>query len=158
MTTLPPLFRDQRKIDAGHLKLLGVFHFVLAGLSVAGLGFLFLHRALMQTVINHPEAWNTPKGAGPPPAEFFAIFQWFYVVMGVFIIAGGVLNAISGWCILKRRGRMFSLIAAGIDCLMFPFGTALGVFTLTVLLRDSVLEVYETGAPAAHSSPPELPR
>ena len=158
MSSLPPLFRDQRKIDAGHLKLLGILHFVLAGLSVVGLGFLFLHWALMQTMINHPEAWNTPKGAGPPPAEFFALFQWFYAVMGMFVVAAGVLNAISGWCILKRRGRMFSLVVAGIDCLMFPFGTALGVFTFTVLLRDSVLEVYETGAPAAHSSPPELPR
>ena len=157
MTSLPPLFRDQRKIDAGHLQLLGILHCVLAGLSVVGLGFLFLHRAIMQTVLNHPEAWNTPKGGGPPPAEFFAIFQWVYLIMGGLIVVGGVLNAISGWCILKQRARMFSLIVAGVDCLMFPFGTVLGVFTFVVLLRDSVLEVYEADALSAPSGPPALP-
>ncbi|PYV42168.1 MAG: hypothetical protein DMG06_14865 [Acidobacteria bacterium] len=31
MTELPPLLRDQRRIDAEHLKLLSIFHFVLSG-------------------------------------------------------------------------------------------------------------------------------
>jgi len=38
---------------------------------------------------------------------------------------------------------MFSLIIAGINCVQFPFGTVLGVFTFVVLLRDSVRELYE---------------
>jgi hypothetical protein len=33
---LAPLPRDQRKIDADHLKLLAIFHFVGAGLAVWG--------------------------------------------------------------------------------------------------------------------------
>ena len=40
MKDLPQLPRDQRQIDAGHLKLLMIFHFVAAGLSVLGLLFL----------------------------------------------------------------------------------------------------------------------
>jgi hypothetical protein len=31
MSELPPLPRDQRKIDADHLNLLAIFHFVGAG-------------------------------------------------------------------------------------------------------------------------------
>jgi hypothetical protein len=33
-TPLPPLPRDQRKIDADHLNLLAIVHFVGAGLMV----------------------------------------------------------------------------------------------------------------------------
>jgi hypothetical protein len=39
-TPLPPLPRDQRKIDADHLNLLAIFHFVGAGLAVLGILFL----------------------------------------------------------------------------------------------------------------------
>jgi hypothetical protein len=60
----------------------------------------------------------------------------------VIIFSAGVLNAISGWCISKRRARTFSLVIAGIDCIGMPFGTVLGVFTIVVLVRSSVLEIY----------------
>jgi hypothetical protein len=41
---------------------------------------------------------------------------------------------------------MFSLVIAGLNCIQIPFGTALGVFTIIVLLRDSVREAYAAGA------------
>jgi len=139
--------RDQRKVDAEHLKLLAVFHFVLAGLSILGLLFLFGHWFFMSSIFDNPEMWkNAKNGAQPPPKEFFAIFKWFYACMGVMILGGGLANLISGWCILRRRARTFSLVVAGVGCLFFPFGTALGVFTLVVLLRESVREEYEARA------------
>jgi hypothetical protein len=147
MTTPPPLMRDQRTIDADHLKLLAIFHFVLAGLSILGLGFLFLHWFLMHTVFENPELWKNQQGT-PPPEEFFAIFKWFYGFMGVIIVGSGVVNLISGLFIRRNVNRTFSLIVAGANCLCFPFGTALGVFTLVVLLRDSVRERYENLASA----------
>ncbi len=149
---LQPLLRDQRKVDADHLKLLAVFHYVLCGLAVLGLGFLLMHWLLMSTVMGNPEMWkdSSGKGAPPPPQAFFAIFKWFYLLMGTMIVASGVGNVISGLCIQSRRGRVFSLIVAGINCLFFPFGTVLGVFTFVVLLRGSVTEVYEAaGKPMA---------
>jgi hypothetical protein len=138
---LPPLYRDQCKVDADHLKLLAVFHFVLAGLSVVGLLFLFLHWSLMNAAMAMAE--KQPGKGGPPPAEFFAIFKWFYLFMGVMIVIAGITNLLSGRCIQQRRGRIFSLIVAGLNCLAFPFGTCLGVFTFIVLLRDSVIQAYE---------------
>jgi hypothetical protein len=37
---------------------------------------------------------------------------------------------------------MFSLVIAGVQCMFAPFGTALGVFTIIVLTRDSVRRQY----------------
>lgn len=145
MQELPPLMRDQRKIDADHLKLLSIFHYVLGGLAVVGLGFLFMHWLMMHSLFANPEMWKDQKN-GPPPREVMMIFKWFYLFFGSCIVVHGLLNALSGWLILQRRARMFSLVISGLNCIAFPFGTTLGVFTFIVLLRSSVQELYETTA------------
>ncbi len=63
--------------------------------------------------------------------------------MGVVLFAGLVLNVLSGLFLWQRRHRVYSIVTAGLDCLQIPFGTALGVFTLLVLSRDSVRQLYE---------------
>ncbi len=152
-TPLPPLMRDQRKVDSEHLRLLAIFHFVLAGLSVVFLGFLFLHWFFLHTLLTNPEL---VKGArnGPSPEVVFGIFKWIYLFAGTAIVVSGLLNLMAGWGLLRRRWRVFCLVVAGVNCLGFPFGTALGVFTLIVLLRESVTELY-AGAPgpAAGAAP-----
>ncbi len=129
-------------IDASHLKLLAIFHFVFAGLTLLGLGFLFLHWWFMHAIMENPEMWKNQQG-GPPPKEFIALFKWVYLFFGTGIVLTGVANTISGWSLMARRNRTFSLVVAGLNCMAFPFGTALGVFTFIVLLRDSVRELYE---------------
>ena len=151
MSTLPPLPRDQRQIDAQHLKLLAIFHYVLAGFALVGLGFLALHWFVMETVFSNPETWKNSQGS-PPPAQFMAVFKWFYIAMGVLIVASGVANVVSGSLIRQRRGRVFSLVVAGVNCLAFPFGTVLGVFTFVVLARPSVEELYTSTPVAAPAS------
>ena len=141
MDTPPPLLNFQQKKDADHLRLLAAFHFVLAGLALIGIGFIVLHHGLMQHFFDNPEMWKNQKG-GPPPAEFFSIFKWFYLFMGTAFLAGGIVNLVSGLFIQKRKYRLFSLIVAGINCIQIPFGTTLGIFTIIVLLRESVRDLY----------------
>lgn len=43
----------------------------------------------------------------------------------------------------EAKRKRATLIVSGLNCLQIPFGTVLGVFTLVVLLRDSVREAYE---------------
>ena len=61
MSELPPIFRDQRKIDAGHLKLLSIFHFVGAGLAMVGILFIVLHFAMFHFVLNDQKFWEQTK-------------------------------------------------------------------------------------------------
>jgi len=142
MTELPPLIRDQRRIDADHLRLLRIFHFIAAGMAVLGLLFLFAHFAMFRAFMDDPRIW-AGKNQQPPPAEFFAMFKWFYVVFGLWFLVSGIVNVASGIFIGQRKHRTFSFVVAAIDCLHMPFGTILGVFTITVLMRDSVRELYE---------------
>ena len=143
MNHLPPLVRDQRKVDADHLNLLSVFHFVGAGLAVLGILFLLAHYAVFHAFLDNPKFWESQKQT-PPPAELFAMFEWFYLVFGAWFAGSGVLNLISPFRLRAKKQRTFSLIVAGINCVHIPLGTTLGVFTIIVLLRDSVRELYET--------------
>jgi len=143
MSELPPIFRDQRKIDAGHLKLLSIFHFVGAGLAMVGILFIVLHFAMFHFVLNDQKFWEQTKQT-LPPREFFAMFKVLYVVFGLWFLISCILNVISGLFLSARKYRPFSLVVAAINCLHFPLGTVLGVFTIVVLVRDSVGELYET--------------
>lgn len=157
MTQLAPLPRDQRKIDKDHLNLLAIFHFVGAGLALLGLLFIAGHYALFHTFFANPKMWENQK-SGPPPEEFFAIFKWFYLVFAFWFLSSGVLNLLSGLYIRARKHRVFSMIVAGLNCIHVPLGTILGVFTLIVLARDSVRELYDAIpgniAPTSAAPPP----
>ena len=71
------------------------------------------------------------------------MFKWFYVIFGVWLVVSGITNLLSGLFIGRKKYRTFSLVVAFINCIHIPFGTVLGVFTIIVLLRPSVREVYE---------------
>jgi len=143
MTQPPPLLRDQLKIDADHLKLLSVFHFVAAGFSLVGILFLAGHYAVFRVFLSNPGMWPGPK-QNLPPAQFFALFKWFYVICAIWFLCSGILCVCSGFFIRSRKHRMFSLVVSGINCAHVPIGTLLGVFTIIVLIRNSVREEYET--------------
>jgi hypothetical protein len=131
--------------DADHLRVLAICHYITAGLTLLMSGFIPLHYAIMKMVFTSPELMK-PKPGQPTmpfnPAEFFAIFQWFYLIAAIFMLAAVVSTAISGRFIQRRVNRLFTLIVAGFLCMFFPFGTALGVFTFIVLTRDSVRRLY----------------
>jgi quinol-cytochrome oxidoreductase complex cytochrome b subunit len=142
-STLPPdvARQNQQRRDREHVKLLAIFHFVFAGLAFVGIGFLCVHYAIMHTVFSNPDMWKSQPHTMPPKAVLDA-FVWFYLFMGVLLLTGLVLNVLSGSFLLQKRNRLFSFIIGGLNCLQIPFGTALGVFTILVLSRDSVRELY----------------
>lgn len=153
MTELPPIHRDQRKIDADHLRLLTVFHFIGAGLSIPGILFFLGHYTLLRVFVLNSAKWAGHKQP-LPPVEVLAAVKWLYLGLGAWFLLSGVANLISAYCLRARKGRTFSLTVACLNLLHMPLGTLLGVFTLIVLLRDSVREAYEVPATAGTGQPP----
>jgi hypothetical protein len=126
--------------DEDQLKLLSIFHYVVGGL--AGLFALFpiFHLVIGLFFIFAPEHL---KGQGESPPAFigwiFVIFAAAIIVIG-WIFAGFVLTA--GRFLAKRRNYMFCLVMAGVECIFMPFGTVLGAFTIIVLMRESVKQLF----------------
>lgn len=151
MNDIPPLIAplptDRRNIDADHLNLLSIFHFVVAGLACLGILFLMGHFAMMHFFLTNQALWQDQKP--PPPPAFFKIFSvliWFYLAMGSWLLASAILNVLSGIFLRARKYRTFSFVVSGINCVQVPFGTVLGIFTIVVLARDSIRELYEADA------------
>lgn len=130
--------------DEEHLKLLSIFHYIVGGL--AGLFALLpvIHLVIGLVFILAPEAVES-KGEAPP-----AFIGWFFVIFaGLFIITGWVFAAFAiaaGRFLARRRLRLFCLVIAAIECAFVPFGTVLGVFTIIVLMRESVKELFSKEA------------
>ena len=131
---------EQRTVDDRHLSVLSILHFVGAGLAFLGLGFVGLHYAMFSSVFNNPDLW---KGAAqPPPADFFGVFKWIYVVLAAWYVTSLVLNLLTGIYLRRKVHRTFCFVVAGMNCLQFPLGTILGIFTIIVLARDSVRSAF----------------
>jgi hypothetical protein len=140
------LIQKQQRRDREHLKLLSIFHFIVSGLSLLGIGFVFAHYSFMHLMFSNPDMWKNHGNGVPPPKAFLNAFIWMYVFFVVVFVIASVVNLLSGIFLLQRRNRTFSIIVAGLDCLQIPLGTALGVFTIIVLSRESVRELYSGAA------------
>jgi hypothetical protein len=143
MSELRPLLRDQREADADHLAMLAIFHFVGAGFACMGIGFLLVHYKFMHHFLTSPKLWEH-LNQRVPPGEILEMAIKFYLLFGVWFLTSLILNVISGFCIRARRCRVFSLVVGAINCLQIPLITILGIFTIIILCRNSVREVYQT--------------
>lgn len=141
---LAPLPRDQRNIDGDHLNLLAIFHYVVAGLEFLGILFLIAHFALMHFFLANAALWQGQR-SGPPPQALLPLLMVFYFIFGAWFLISAILNVLSGLFLHERKYRTFSLVVAGLNCVHLPVGTVLGIFTIIVLLRPSVQEIYDGG-------------
>ena len=66
-------------------------------------------------------------------------------VFGVLLLAGGAANAWIGSGIRRHRriARLLGLLLALLNLFLFPFGTALGLYSFWVLLTDEGRQVFE---------------
>ena len=131
--------------DKEHLKVIMICHYVSAGLALPGIAFLVLHYSLMKQFFLNPKLWEKTKEPLPFDPNLFADYlPWFYALMGLLMIIAATLCLICARSIQKRKRRTLSMVIAIINGLHFPLGTVLAVFTLIVLSRDSVAQLYNT--------------
>lgn len=125
--------------DEKYLDLLVIFHYIVGAILALFSCFPLIHIAMGLAMVFGQFDDN---GSQPP-----AFIGWMFVIMGsMFILAGwcvAVLVVIAGRKLQKRKHRMFCMVVAGIECMFMPFGTVLGVFTLVMLLKDSVKAMFD---------------
>lgn len=123
------------------LRLLSIFHYVLAGLAALFSLFPLIHVALGLAMI---AGRFPPHGAGPAAPAFIG---WLLVLVGAsFIVAGlgyAVLVAVAGRFLARARNWTFCVVMAALSCALFPFGTVLGVLTIVYLAKPEVKELFE---------------
>ncbi|MEO8067205.1 MAG: hypothetical protein ABI599_05895 [Flavobacteriales bacterium] len=124
-----------------NLRTLEILQYVYGAFELLGALIVFFLFNSLGTLLQSDFVAHESHG-DHAPAVVGGVMSAVGWVVSLFIFLFGVLNIISGRNIGKRRGRTFSMVIAGIDCLNFPFGTALGVFALIELSKEDVKRLY----------------
>ena len=122
--------------DLDHLKLLGIFHIIWGALAIFfGLGFGLLYIVLASVGTMEVSGNVTPETA-----------RQVLVVLGIVAIVlssiYGIVVIMAGGKLRKQRGYRFCFFVSILDLLSFP-GIVLGIFTLIVLMRPTVKELFK---------------
>jgi hypothetical protein len=126
--------------DIKNIDMLSMFHYIIGGFTALFSCIPFIHVFLGLAMLSGK--FFEGKGDAPPP-----VIGWLFVIMGaIFILIGwsiAVCMIIIGRKLKRHKNRIFCMVVAGFECMLMPFGTVLGVFTLIALNKDSIREMFD---------------
>jgi len=125
---------------ASKIRVLGILWLVYAGVSlIAGtVGLAFAHAAL--------SGGFGPWTHGPGPLSHMDFFPGLLRFAWFFMVGHSVLSAVAGWGLLERTqwGRIVAIVASILNLFhFFPFGLALGIATLIILIGQRNWLLYD---------------
>jgi hypothetical protein len=125
-----------------HVRLLGILWLAMGAVNVIGAMVLYI---LSRTIFG---GHFIPPGEADVPANFLHNLMAFLAIAVLVKAAAGVA---AGWGLLQRESwaRLIALILGFIALLSVPLGTALGIYTLWVLLPAESEREYEEQSRAA---------
>ena len=110
-----------------HIRMVGILWLAFSALNALVGVVLFI---LANTVFAHLHEM------GAPPDVPTGFLSSLFGTIGVLILAKTAAGFLAGWGLLQRASwaRMLTIVLAFIALFHIPFGTALGIYTLWVLL------------------------
>jgi len=133
IATAPPLPNRVQE----HIHLLGILWLALSALNaIAGIVLCIL----ANTVFAHlHEMEGVPQNV---PAGFLTSL---FSTIGIVILIKAGLGFLAGWGLLRREpwARMLTIVLSFLALFHFPLGTALGIYSLWVLLSTQSEREYE---------------
>ncbi len=130
-----PLMPRQGRI-AGHLRLLGIFWIALSAFRLIP-GFLLI------VIFRSPDF--------PPEVPRFV--HTLLPMIGLMLLFSAVVGGIVGIGLLTRQpwARMLAIVFGSLNLFDLPFGTAIGIYTLWVLLPAESEREYRSAARALNA-------
>jgi hypothetical protein len=141
--TVLGLIELRRSRVRDHIRLVGILWLAYSALHVvAGVVVIIV----AQTIFGHAIHIHN----GPPP-EVTVWLRPLICCIGWLILAKAAAGFFAGWGLLQREGwaRIVALVVGFVALLNVPIGTALGIYTLWVLLPRESDDEYKALAEAA---------
>ena len=141
--------------DLQYLKLLSIFHYIVGGIAALFAFIPIIYVIVGMLAICIPGSFESEGDAMP------VLIGWIFIIIGAgFILLGwafAVCIIIAGRYLARQVHYMFCMVMAAIECIFMPFGTVLGVFTIVVLAKPSVKEMFEqTAVTKPTGAPPDV--
>jgi hypothetical protein len=142
--------RGQFSRDEEHLRILSILYYVFGGLGAFGGLFPLIYVALGVAFVSGAMGPAGRGGQGGPPPELGWIFIVFGGVISLLVWSMAACALFAAYNLSKKRRYLFCFVIACLSCASVPLGTILGVFTIVVLARPGVKELFD-------NSPTETP-
>jgi hypothetical protein len=123
---------------ASHVDLVGVLFMVWGGLTILiGASTLALGMAAASLITAAAEAGRGQLAASLTAATF--------TILALIAVLWGAGHLAVGMLVRRRRhwSRLAAILLGCVDLLLLPYGTALGVYALWVLLREDAKRLFE---------------
>ena len=122
---------------ARHAQMLGSLWIAYSAVLVlVGFFMIVFFQHLLPLIVRYqpPQAQN-----GPPPEVIFGFMRPFMHLIAVLILIKAVAGVAAGIGLLQRAewSRMLAIVLACISLISMPFGTAIGIYSLWVLLSPN---------------------
>ena len=130
--------------DVEHLKLLGIFHYILGGLSLLGGLFIGAYFLVIGFVLmSNPSSSTSSEDSGSASVAGGILIGVGVVLFLIFVVYG-VLTLMAGGKYRKHQGGYwFCFILAIVTLILGGIpGIVLGIFSLIVLSRESVKALF----------------
>lgn len=129
--------------DFRYLNLLAIFHVIVAGivslLSCLPLIDLFIGVPMLKDVpyaLSQNEFFSQTTLT---PLIFILLPSGMTIIGWMFAIA----IALNGYYLKNRKWLNYCMTISGIETMLMPFGTVLGVFTIILLTKPSLKKLFE---------------
>ena len=125
----------------GHVRLLALFWLAFSAFNTVGAIVLYI---VANTIFAHASEFGAPEAAG-------AFLRPLLSVIAILLLAKAALGFLAGWGLLQHENwaRILALVLGFISLFTnIPFGTALGIYTMWVLLSSDSEREYEALAAA----------
>jgi hypothetical protein len=130
------------------VRLLSIFHYVLAGLMALCSLIPTIYIVMGVSIMRGQFAAHR----GPPPA-FGLLFFGMGAVMMLAGMSFAVLLVLAARFLRANRRWTYCIVVAALSCAFFPFGTVLGVFTLVTLSKPEAKALFAQPPPLAPEQP-----
>ena len=131
-----------------HIRILAILHIVFGALGIAGaLIVLLVFGGLAGVVGVAGDTADVDRATG------MAVLGGIGVFVFLIVLVVSLPGVIAGIGLLKYRpwSRMLTIVLSALDLLSVPFGTALGIYGLWVLLSQPTEALFR-------NPPPPIPR
>jgi hypothetical protein len=127
----------QRIKDNEHLSILSLIYYITGAITMVKSLVFIIHVVIGIVMI-------AVVGGKEPDAR---VVGYILIIIGIvallIVMTIGLLKLLAGYLLKKRRMKVLCIIIAVITCLGIPYGTVQGIFTIIVLVRPSVDELFK---------------